>query len=263
MKLKIKSLLVCSLVMGALSASGQTPAPAPAAPSSSWTVTPTFASQYMFRGVRLGGPSFEPNIEFDSGNLAIGLWSNFPIKDKVVGQSDPELDPYISYKFEIAKDLTLQPGAVLYTYPNAKNADGFYSTTFEPSLALNYSIEGWTLTPKLYQDLVLKQTTLEFSAAYAIPLKDAGTELDFLGTYGTFKATDAFEKTTPAMKNTGNYFLAGVSLPFQVTKESKVVVGYAYTKGSDNYLKQGTAPRFVNTAAVGRGVLTLSYAITF
>jgi uncharacterized protein (TIGR02001 family) len=263
MKLKIKFLLASSLLLGALSASGQTPAPAPATPSYSWTVTPTFASQYMFRGVRLGGPSFEPNIEFDSGNLAIGMWTNFPISDKVVGQSDPELDPYVSYKFEIAKDLTLQPGAILYTYPNAKNADGFYSTTFEPSLALNYSIEGWTLTPKIYQDVVLKQTTLEFNAAYALPLKEAGTELDFLGTYGTFKATDAFENTKPAMKNTGSYFLAGVSMPFQVTKDSKVVLGYAYTKGSDDYLKQGTAPRFVNTAAVGRGVLTLSYAITF
>ncbi len=261
MKLKITALLLSGLALGTLSVRAQ--APAPAAPSYTVTATPTFVSQYMLRGVRLGGPSFEPTIEYGSGNLALGLWMNFPLKDKVVGQSDPEIDPYGSYKFEIAKDLTLQPGFILYTYPNAKKKDGFYKTTFEPSLALNYTVNGWTLTPKIYQDVVLSQTLLEFNAAYALPLKDAGTELDFLGTVGTFKATDAFESTSPAMKNTGSYFLVGVTAPFQVTKDSKFLVGFAYTKGSDNYLKQGTAPRFSNTAAVGRGVLTLSYAITF
>lgn len=261
MKLKITALLLSGLALGTLSVRAQ--APAPAAPSYTVTVTPTFVSQYMLRGARLGGPSFEPTIEYGSGNLTLGLWSNFPLKDKVVGQSDPEIDPYGSYKFEIAKDLTLQPGFILYTYPRAEKNNGFYKTTFEPSLALNYTVNGWTLTPKIYQDVVLSQTLLEFNATYALPLKDAGTELDFLGTVGTFKATDAFENTSPAMKNTGNYYLVGVTMPFQVTKDSKFLVGFAYTKGSDNYFKQGTAPRFKNTGAVGRGVVTLSYAITF
>ena len=236
---------------------------APALASVSTTLATSVVSQYLYRGERRGGPSFQPNVESLAGALVLGLWSNFPLKAKVVGQSDPEIDPYGSYKFEIAKDLTLQPGFILYTYPNAKKKDGFYKTTFEPSLALNYTVNGWTLTPKIYRDVVLKQTLLEFNAAYALPLKDAGTELDFLGTVGTFKATDAFESTTPAMKNWGNYWLAGVTAPFQVTKDSKILVGFAYTKGSDNYFKQGTAPRSVNTGAVGRGVVTLCYAITF
>ena len=30
-----------------------------------------------------------------------------------------------------------------------------------------------------------------------------------------------------------------------------------------NYLKQGTAPKTLNSAAVGRGVVTVSYAISF
>ena len=217
----------------------------------------------MLRGARLGGPSFQPNLEYGAGNLALGIWTNFPMKDKVVGQSDPEIDPYGSYKFELAKDLTLQPGFILYTYANAKKRDGFYKTTFEPSLALNYSLEGWTLTPKIYQDLVLSQTLLEFNAAYALPLKDLGTELDFLGTVGTFKATDAFADNSPAVKNWGNYFLIGATAPFQITKDSKLMIGFAYTKGSDNYFKAGNTPRIKNTGAVGRGVLTVSYALTF
>ena len=70
------------------------PAPAPAAPSSSWTVTPAFVSQYMFRGTRLGGPGFQPAVEFDSGPVVAGVWTNFPVADTVVGQSDPEFDLY-------------------------------------------------------------------------------------------------------------------------------------------------------------------------
>jgi hypothetical protein len=65
------------------------------------------------------------------------------------------------------------------------------------------------------------------------------------------------------VKNWGNYYLVGVAMPFTVGKSGKLSIGYAYTKGSGNFLKQGMAPKAANTAAVGRGVATLSYAITF
>jgi len=265
MNKKSTLLVLTALAAGALAARAQTPAPAPAAaaPSATWTVTPTIASQYMFRGVRLGGASFQPTIEYGSGPLVLGLWSSFPMKDKVPGQSDPELDPYGSYTFDLAKDLTLQPGFILYTYPNANKNNGFFGTTFEPSLALNYTVEGVKLTPKIYYDMVMKQSLLEFSVAYAIPLKDAGTEIDFLGQVGTFKALDMLENSSPAYKNYGNYWLAGITLPFQITKDAKLSIGWAYTKGSDNFFKQGSRPKFENTAAVGRGVATISYSMTF
>lgn len=268
MNRKFTAFLPGVLTLGVLASHAQTPVPAPtaAAPGSSWTFTPAFVSQYMLRGVRLGGPSFEPNIEFDSGALALGLWTNFPMKDKVVGQSDPELEPYGSYTFDLVKDrLTLQPGFILYTYPNAEKTEGFYKLTFEPSLALNWMPqEGLKLTPKIYRDVRRKQTLLEFSTSYNVPVKDAGTELDFLGTVGTFKATEAIAGTTPAEKNWGNYWLLGVTVPFQVVKDTqKLLLGFAYTKGSDNFLKQGTRPKSVNPGAVGRGIVTISYAITF
>lgn len=280
MNKKIASLLLSALTLGALSALAQTPATPPptapatpvveAAPSASWVFTPAVASQYMFRGVRLGGPSFEPSIEYDSGNLAVGVWSNFPITDKVVGQSDPEFDFYGSYTIEAIKDtLTWVPGVTIYTYPNATRANGFYTASFEPNLAINYSVAGWKFTPKIYYDFVLKGPTLEFTAAYTVPLKDLSTELDFTGTIGTYKWTSAAPDqvnslSQPAdVKNYGNYYLVGVALPFQVTKDSKLTIGFAYTEGSDNFIKVGTDGQFANTAAVGRGVVTVSYGITF
>jgi uncharacterized protein (TIGR02001 family) len=241
----------------------QTPATPAAAPAATWTVTPTFVSQYMFRGTRLGGASFQPTVEYATGPLTLGLWSNAPLSAKVPGQSDPELDPYAAYTIDLAKDLTLQPGAILYTYPSAEKNNGFYKTTFEPSLALNYTMGGVKLTPKVYRDVVLEQTLWELNVAFAVPMKEIGSELDFVGSYGTFKATSALENTNPHMKNWGDYWLAGVSLPFQINKESKVTIGWSYTEGGQNFLKQGSAPKVENGAAAGRGVFSLSYAITF
>lgn len=257
-------LTFAALALGALSVSGQTAAtPAPAAPTSSWTITPAFASTYMFRGVRLGGPSFEPTIEFDSGNLALGVWANYPISDKVVGQSDPEIDPYGSYTFTLSDSLSIAPGFTWYNYPHADSSNGFYKSTFEPNVALNYTVGGVKLTPKIYYDVVLKGFTFEFNASFAVPLKDAGTELDFLGTVGTYKWDEAADNVTPSVKNYGDYWLIGVSAPFAITSASKVVVGVAYTEGSNNYFKQSGSAKALNPGAVGRCVVTLSYAITF
>jgi uncharacterized protein (TIGR02001 family) len=262
MKTQLLTLLTGLAALGAVGAHAQTPAPA-AAPAATVTITPAFVSQYMLRGVRLGGPSFQPTIEYASGPLTLGLWNNFPLKDKVTGQSDPEIDPYGSYTIELGKDLTLVPGFILYTYPRAEKPNGFYQLTFEPSLALNYTVEGVKLTPKFYYDMVLKQSLFEFSVAYSIPVKEIGSSIDFLGQVGTFKAQDALENSSPGFKNYGNYWLAGVTLPFQITKESKVSIGWAYTKGSDNFFKQGSRPKFENTGAVGRGVATLAYSYTY
>ena len=262
-------LVLSTLTFGVLPVLAQTTAPAdtapaPAAPSASWVFTPSFASQYMFRGARLGGPSFQPSLEYDQGSAAVGVWANTPLKDKVEGQSDPEFDFYASYSFEEIKDtLTWVPGITVYTYPNAKRANGFYTATVEPNLAVNYTIAGLKLTPKVYYDFVLKGPTLEFNVAYAVPLKDLNTELDFTGTVGTFKWTSAAPDQGADVKNYGDYYLIGVALPFQVTKDSKITVGFAYTEGSSNYIKVGSTPKFANTAAVGRGVVTLSYALTF
>lgn len=266
MNKKQTAIVLGALTLGALFASAQTPAPAPApaAPSGSWVFTPAVASQYMFRGVRLGGPSLQPTLEYDYDALAVGVWGNFPLKDKVVGQSDPELDFYAAYTFVLQPDVaTLVPGVTLYEYPNANKSNGFYKTTFEPNLALNYTVAGVTFTPKLYYDFVLKGPTAELTAAYALPLKDAGTELDFAATFGTYKWTAFAENTSPDIKNWGNYWLAGVTVPFTITKDTTLKVGWAYTKGSDNFFKQGSAGRVENSAAVGRGVATISCVIKF
>lgn len=231
--------------------------------SGSWVFTPTFASQYMFRGARLGGPSLQPSLEYDRGGLTAGLWGNVPLLDKVAGQSDPEVDLFASYAFALGPNLSLAPGVTAYTYPAARQADGFYQATVEPSLALNCTLGAVRFTPKLYYDLVLRGLTAELTAAWAVPLPAAGTELDFTATAGTFKWNDYTARAVPAVRNWGDYWLLGVSAPYQLPGGSRIIVGWAYAAGSDNYLKQGSAGKVANPAALGRGVLTLGYTLTF
>ncbi len=224
----------------------------------------------MFRGARLGGPSFQPSIEYDQGSLAIGVWASTPISSKVVGQSDPELDIYGSYTLEVVKDtLTWVPGFTIYTYPDADENAGFYKATYEPNIAINYTVAGWKFTPKLYYDFKLKGPTYEITAFYAIPLPDAKTEIDFTAQFGTFKWTSFAPNATNSLgmpvdvKNYGNYYSVGLATPFQLSSNSKLTVGLAYVKGSDNFLKYGTDAKYPNSAAVGRAVFTISYALTF
>jgi len=230
---------------------------------SSWTLTASTLSQYGFRGVRRGGLSLQPSLEYDAGRLGLGIWANAPLKNEAVGQPDPEFDFYGYYAVELTDTVTVVPGFTAYTYPKANRRDEFYSATFEPNMALNYSIGGVRLTPKIYYDFVLKGPTTELTASFAIPLQDWGTELDFTGTAGTYLWQDSVANRIPAVKNWGDYYLAGVSLPYQVTKASKVVIGWAYTKGSHNFLKEGPAGKTRNAAAIAGGVVTLSCSVTF
>jgi hypothetical protein len=250
-------------------AAATTPAPAapsavgPAAPEVSVVLMPAIASQYMFRGARLGGLSFEPTIEVDSGNFAVGVWGNFPLKDKVAGQADPEIDPYGSYTITVNDSLSVAPAFTWYNYPNADTRNGFYRSRFEPNIAFNYTVCGIRFTPKFYYDVVLKGPTYEFNIAAALPLKALGTELDWNATAGTFIVRDAANGANPAVKNWGNYYLLGVSAPFAISYASKLILGVAYTKGSGNFLKAGSTPKVENTAAVGRGIVTINYSYTF
>ena len=111
--------------------------------------------------------------------------------------------------------------------------------------------------------MVLKGPAYEFNVAAAIPLINLGTELDWIATAGTFKLDDFAKGADPAVKNWGDYYLFGVSLPIAITKDSKLSLGFAYTKGGGNFLKAGSTPKVENTAAVGRGVVTISYFYTF
>ncbi len=264
MKQKSLRLILTVFVLGAFSLNAQTAStPIATAPTLSVTLTPSLVSQYMFRGQRLGGLSFQPAVEVGYGNTVAGIWSNFPVENKVPGVSDPEFDFYAANTVTLNDASSIVLGFTYYYYPRADLHTGVYRSTFEPNIAFNYTWQGVKLTPKLYWDCSLDGPTYELAATYAVPLKDLGTELDFTAVGGTYLLKDVARDASPAVKAWGDYWLVGVAAPFQLTKDSKLTVGFAYTKGSDAFVKQGSFAKASNTSAVGRGVVTISYAFTF
>ena len=233
------------------------------ASTGTWTVSPAFTSKYLYRGVELAGASFQPWIDYTVGNLSVGLWSSFALEDRVDGDADPELDLYGSYVFSnAAGSFSVVPGVYLYTYPDAESNNGVHRATLEPSLGAIFRVAGIQFTPKVYYDVTLKGTTYELTAAVALPLTTLGTELDFSATAGTFKVSDAIERSTPAVKNWGDYWMMGVAVPVQVSPRSKVIAAIIYSEGRNNFFKQGTLPRERNENAHGWTAVTLTYSIT-
>lgn len=228
-----------------------------------WTVTPSIVSQYMFRGVRLSGEAFQPTIEMTHGNLTAGIWASTSLERQISGDADPEIDPYASYDFKLSEASSVTVGGTWYIYPDAKKSDGLYKHTLEPSVAFNYTFSGLRLTPKIYYDLMLEGPTAELNAIYAFPLGDLGTEINLLGSVGTYRWENSVEDSLPDTKSWGDYWSVGVSIPFQVSAKSQVTLGWSYTRGDNNFSKQGMLPKEENSAAVGRGVVSLAYSYTF
>lgn len=223
------------------------------------TFTSTYASQYMFRGQRLSGQSFEPSIELTRGNLGVGVWANIPLEGKM---KDSEVDPYVYYAVPLSADLTLVPGVTVYYYPGADIRDGLYRATVEPNVALSWNVHGVKLTPKVYYDVVLDGPTFELSATYALPLKELGTELDFNGQVGDYQWRDTVN-STPKVKAWGRYWLLGVTMPFQISTSSQISLGFAYTRGERASLQPRGLPKSPNELSAGRGVVTLGYSCAF
>ncbi len=228
-----------------------------------WSITTAVASRYMFRGVRVGGESFQPSLDYARGPLALGLWSSVGLADQVSGDSDPEVDFYGTYSFgNDSETWSVTPGLNIYSYPDAERADGLYRATFEPSLAVSAIVGGIRFTPTIYHDLTLRGTTAELTAEFAVPLTSLGTEVGFAATVGTYKWNSVTADASPREKNWGDYWSAGVTLPFQVSARSSVGLAVAYAEGRNNFYKQGTDPKQPNEDAVGRVVVTLSYTVT-
>lgn len=234
------------------------PAPVVETPAWEYTITPAFVSNYVFRGQLLDGFSAQPSFEADYKDFSFGLFSNIPFANKYV-QTGVEIDPYGSYSFNVTDSLTIEPGFTLYTYEY--NQPGLAKVTFEPSLAVNYTFAGITIGPKIYYDVVLQGPTYELNSSYSIKLDSIKSELDFAGAAGTYILNKS-TTDSPAIRAWGSYWSLGASMPFTVAK-GKLTVGFAYARGFDSYTKQGADAKVLNASAVGRGVVSVSYAYSF
>lgn len=217
--------------------------------------TTTYASSYVFRGEKIGDTAVEPELDYTKGNLDLGIWQNIPVPERMAGQSDLETDFYGSYGFNV-KDVVIAPGFYYYYYPKAPLNDGNFRSSFEPNVSLEYSYKDLTVTPIVSYDVVLKGFTGQVTLGYTVKTL---VELDFAIIGGEYYLNNSVKDDS--VKNYGDYWSAGVTIPYTVNGFTKLNFGWAYNNG-DSYDKSNGVTE-INDLKTSKGVVTVGLVISF
>ncbi len=117
-------------LMGSAAIAQTSPAAAPA-PAYELAYNVGVVSDYRYRGVsqtRLQ-PAVQGGVDLTAGAWYAGAWaSNIKWIKDAGGNANVELDLYGGYKYEVAKDITLDFGALSYVYPSNKLATSANTT---------------------------------------------------------------------------------------------------------------------------------------
>lgn len=134
-----------------------------------------YESQYMFRGVKYGGHSIQPKVDFAYPILGFdvyaGAWSNQPVKTS--NESNlKEFDFYsgVTYSYEMFK---ADVGYIYYWYPDFDSSD-----SRDMEVYIGFSMDtasflgGININPSIYYSYswIVKQQTIEVSVGYDTPI---------------------------------------------------------------------------------------------
>lgn len=138
-------------------------------------------SEYVFRGVSLGGASLQPSTEISTDiGITVGAWYSAGIGSDSEVQAD-EIDLYVSYSVPLHESISLDIGGTYYHYPQSGS---LFET--EDGAAGSYEVYGSVgfsdivLSPQatVYYDFTLENLTLEGSVNHSINLPRDGWSAD-------------------------------------------------------------------------------------
>jgi uncharacterized protein (TIGR02001 family) len=184
-----------------------------AAPASSYSVTMdfTYASKYVFRGVKLADQSFQGTLKATAGSFYSGLWTNQPITDN----TDNEIDFFAGYSGKLNDQWTIDAGVTVYYYPELDASTGADSSTNEGYVGFNGTFGGFTTGLYGYYDFTLEAFTLQGTAGYSIAM-DAKASLNLLATLG---------HVDPKNGDSYNYYGIGATIPYKLNDAATFTVG--------------------------------------
>jgi uncharacterized protein (TIGR02001 family) len=190
-------------------------------PRSSYSVTTdfTYASDYVFRGIRQANDSIQPSVEIANGDYYLGFWTNQPIKR----HQDNELDFYGGYKYRLSPNLSVELVGTYYLYPEAKGTSTKHS--YEAGVGATYTLRGITTSVYYYRDFKLDSNTLQGSIGYSFPLEAIGASLDFSLTAGTVDASDWLPNAPAEQPESYNYYGVDVSVPYKLSDKATFTLG--------------------------------------
>lgn len=203
-------------------------------PKSSYSVTSDFsyASEYVFRGIKYANNSFTPSVEVSSNGGYLGLWTNQPVTK---GQQD-EIDIYGGYKYKVSDALSVEGVLTHYWYPefklsNPRNVDRVRDSN-EAGVGATYTIGGFSPSLYYYYDLALKSQTLQASLGYSIPVSHLGFSVDTSVFAGTVASRNWTAGIVSGTHESYNYYGVDVSVPYKLSDTSTVRAGVHYA-GND------------------------------
>ncbi|MGE0386890.1 MAG: TorF family putative porin [Gammaproteobacteria bacterium] len=198
--------LIASALLAAAGAASAEEAAAPTSPfaKENFSVTASFATDYLFRGLSNSDndPAFQPAINWGYNGWYAGIWGS-NVDDTFDDGADIEIDFYVGYAGDIG-NFHYDLGATYYTFPGADD------TTGED----NY----WELIPKVsytFESLPL-QPVLGFQYAYSPEFfGEAGEshDIEITGSFSlpsefTLKAIgghQSYDGTGPGVGDAWNY----------------------------------------------------------
>jgi len=144
------------------------------------TSTLDTVSQYVFRGVSLGGNSVQPGTELTLGNFTAGSWYSAGFGEDSAVQAD-ELDLYVGYQLPLEGPLQLGVVGTYYHYPQSGDlfdTDGGSAGSYE--IGATAGLSDVLLSPSVsaYYDLTLENFTIEGNLSHSFDLPRDGWSLD-------------------------------------------------------------------------------------
>ncbi|MDP2137960.1 MAG: TorF family putative porin [Candidatus Didemnitutus sp.] len=200
-------------------------------PSFSVTADFTFASEYVFRGVKQQSASFQPSIGLEAGAFSAGLWTAQAVEQRTGSWAQGnEIDLFAGYALVLAKDYELTFGATAYLYPSARPSLGELDSTFETSVGFSGPVGPLAGSAAYFHDFDLKGDIFELGVSYGVELGES-VSYEFAATYGLARYDAG-----------GDYDYTGLSasLAYQLTGTAKLKLGVHWADTDLTGLKSNT-----------------------
>jgi uncharacterized protein (TIGR02001 family) len=198
-----------------------------------YTVTTDFSytSDYVFRGLKSAGNSFQPSVEVAVGEFNAGLWTNQPITKN----ENDEVDLYTGYRWNVNSRFAVEGAATYYWYPEARASLGQTDDTYELSVGSSYDMA--PLTPSLfyYHDFRLKSDTLQAAIGHKMPLGGvSAATLETSVFAGTVHMKDAAPDAAGAAINESySYYGIDLSIPYKLAPNATFTVAGHYVRNQN------------------------------
>lgn len=162
------------------------------------TSTIDTVSEYVFRGISLGGSSIQPGTELSVYGFTAGTWYSAGFGENSAAQVD-ELNLYAGYQFPLDGPIQVEIGGTAYVFPQGNNIlDGSGGTVATYEVDGTIGAKDVFLSPSVFAayDFTLDNFTVEGNLSHSFNLPRDGWSAELGLNVGHVELDSAFQATT-------------------------------------------------------------------